>query len=163
MRKLFLAILFLPLILSSCAQTRCGTKKVYAYYTSTLPGTQMVDDNGNPVPPKPNITRFIYVESDERKVPEIDSVLYDNISLPASINRVEGNSTVVGNRFQDNEELTITAKKGYALWKIDLMSSPSGKPVPVDCKNILLRIKIDGKTCVFKINEESQLFTLPMY
>lgn len=153
-----------PLLITSCAQTRCSVKKGYAYYTVSMPGTQMVDDNGNPVPPRPDVGRFIYLEGDTSAgMPEIDSVLYDNSPLKANISPVEGNSAVVGNKFLNNNELTITAKKGHSLWRIDLFPPADTDSLNLDCKNILLKLKFNGKACEYKITQESQLMTLPRY
>ena len=164
MKALLFSILLLPVILTSCAQTRCAAvKKAYAYYTVTVPGMQMVDENGNPVPPKPDIARFIYLECSEAKLPEIDSVLYNGIPVIVSMSRVEADTVIAGNKFENNQALVIAAKKGNTLYKIALYAATDESPVNADCKNILLKIKIAGKNCEFKIKEELQLMTLPRY
>jgi hypothetical protein len=164
MKTLIFSILLLPVILTSCAQTRCAAvKKAYAYYTVTIPGMQMADENGNPIPPKSDIARFIYLECSEPKMPEIDSVLYNGIPVNASMSRVEADTVIAGNKYENNQELMITAKKGNTIYKIALHSATDQSPVNTDCKNIILKIKIAGKNCEFKIEEELQLMTLPRY
>lgn len=163
MKKITFAILLLPWLVTSCAQSRCAIKKGYAYYTVTAPGIQMMDDNGNPIPPKLDIGRFIYLEGNESVTPEIDSVFYNNIPLKAIINPVDGNTAVVGNKFENNQQFTITVKKGNLLWRIDLYPPADSDSLNLDCKNILLKLKFKGKTCEFRIQEELQLMTLPRY
>ena len=53
-------------------------KKAYAFYTVSIPGVQMADENGNPVPPKPICGTVYLFEWSGSKNPEIETVLYNN-------------------------------------------------------------------------------------
>ena len=61
MKILFLSAILMVVPLSLAAQTKCNIKKAYAFYTVSMPGMQMADENGNPIPPKPNIDRLLYI------------------------------------------------------------------------------------------------------
>lgn len=63
MKKVFLIVMFSAEILTACAKTKCNIKKAYAFYTVSMPGLQMVDENDNAVPPVHPIERFICIES----------------------------------------------------------------------------------------------------
>ncbi|MBK8610997.1 MAG: hypothetical protein IPL84_13905 [Chitinophagaceae bacterium] len=164
MKKISLAIVLLAFIVPIFGQTNCKIKKASAYYTSSAPGMQMVDDNGYPVPPKMTIDRFIYIELTSRKKPEIVTVLYNTTVLSVTLTAVEGNKAVLGSNFANNPDFNVQAKKCNSLWKLDLYTV-DGKDMPeLDCKDISINIKNeDGTTCTFKISNESRLNLLPRY
>ncbi len=167
MKKTFLFALLLAGTICF-GQTNCNIKKAYAYYTVSVPGVQMADENGNPVPPKPYIARFIYIECNGSKIPGIKTVLYNKFPLSFSVMRVKEKTVSVGNKpngyqVENNRVYTITAKRGNTLWKIDL-EPVAGKPmVETDCKNIIIKTKDSDKVCKFKLQKETQLMTLPRY
>ena len=163
MKKAFLIATLSAGILSSFAQTKCNIKKAYAFYTVNMPGVQMVDENGNPVTPVPQIERFIYLEWKGVKAPEIENVYYNTSNFTMSLTKVEGNSISVGEKWGNNQPRTIKSSIGYSLWKIEVSPVEDKIPVAIDCKNILLKIKSAGKSCAYKIFKESQVAGLPRY
>lgn len=163
MKKAFLVAMFSPAILTACAQTKCNIKKAYAFYTVSMPGVQMVDENGNPVPPVAQIERFIYVESKGPKAPEIETVYYDTGRFTMAVTKVEGSSISVGEKFGNIPPITIRAAKSFSLWKIELYPAEDKIQVATGCKNILLKTKSAGKGCTYKIAGESQLASFPRY
>ncbi len=163
MKKIYLlSVLFISL-LTSFAPGDGHIKKAYAYYTVTLPGIQMSDENGNPIPPVANIARFIYIEWSGAKIPVIESVLYNNIQLPATLFAADSNTVIAGNRFEDNGEIKITCNKQNSLWKIELHPPAVNKSVKEGCKNIVIKTKGTNKIYKFKLQKETQLTTLPRY
>ncbi|MBL7703751.1 MAG: hypothetical protein JNM14_15995 [Ferruginibacter sp.] len=158
--------ILLGLFLSGCfsvsfAQNNCSVKKGTAYYTSSIPGAQMADENGNPVPPKPVITRFIYLEYSGIKVPAIKSVSYNGVELSLTVISVK-EKTAFPDKEQNPGEV-IKAKKGNSLLKIDLQPE-EGKTMPATgSKSIIVKYKTSGKLCRFYIFSEKRLETLPMY
>lgn len=151
MKKAFLIVLFSAEILTACAQTKCKIKKAYVFYTVSIPGVQMVDDNGNPVPPLAQIERFIYIESKGSKAPEIETVYYDTSRFTMTVTKIEGSSITVGEKFGNIQSITIRAAKNFSLWKIELYQTEDKIPVARGCKNILLKTKSAGKGCIYKI------------
>lgn len=150
-------------VFTACAQGTCNVKKAYAFYTVSTPGVQMTDDNGNPIPPKATIQRFIYIEWCGVKQPDIEKVLYNNMALEATMTAVEGNTVIPGENTANNSDFKITAKKCNSLWKIELQPS-AGNPMPEQgSKNIIIKSREAGKTCEFKIATEQLLMTMPRY
>ena len=140
MKTFILSFLFLSATVCSFAQSSCNIKKAYAYYNVSMPGAQMADENGNPIPPKPNITRFIYVEYSGAKMPDIKAVLYNNMQLSFSALKVTAKTVSVGDK-NLNPNNSITAKKGNSFLKIDLQPA-EGKTMPDgDCKSIIIKMR----------------------
>ena len=68
---LFTVILF-AIGLTAFGQNNCNIKRGYAFYTISMPGMIMRDDNGNEVPAIPNEERCIYLECKGTKMPLIE-------------------------------------------------------------------------------------------
>lgn len=162
MKTLIISCLFLSAAFNSFAQNCGNIKKVYAYYNVSMPGTQMVDENGNPVNPKPNITRFIYVEYSGTKIPDIKTIVYGGKELSFSVVNVKDKTVWIGDK-ELNPNNSITVKKGNRLLKIDLQPA-SGKTMPdADCKSIVIKSRVGGKLCRFYVSSEKEFATLPSY
>lgn len=163
MKSIFISICLLAAAFICHAQTNCNIKKAYAFYTFSVPGAQMSDDNGNPIPPKVDIARFIYIEWGGTTKPVMQSVLYNNKTLSATLTPVKGRTVVPGSELSENNNSKITAKKGNSLWKIDLQPQGDNAMPDQGCKNIIIKTKVKGKTCSFKLLKETQLMVLPRY
>ncbi len=163
MKKIYLLSVLFVSLLTSFAPADGHIKKAYAYYTITLPGIQMSDENGNPVPQVFNITRFIYIEWSGAMIPVIESVWYNNIPLPATLIAANSNTVITGNKFEDNREIKITCNKRNSLWKIELHPASGNRSIKEGCKNIVIKIKGKNKIYHFKLQKETQLMTLPRY
>jgi len=100
------------------AQTKCNINRAWAYYTISFPGMQMMDENGNPIPPKPAIERMIYIEWCGTKKPEIKEVLYNNRSFAVVLEKVEGRWVIPGKNFSTENTTRITATNCKKLWKL---------------------------------------------
>jgi len=161
MKRAFISIFLTAFVLTAGAQKKCGIKKAWAFYTATMPGMAMADENGNIIPPKPIIGRFIYIECVGTAKPEIGSVLYNNRLLEASLTKVENVLVIPGGDIDNNKNYRIRPQKNNSLWKIDLQP-PGGDPMPAPgCRNIV--IKTRNKTCSFKLSKETKLSTMPTY
>lgn len=162
MKIFFLTILLLTGISASYAQTSCNIKKAYAWYNVSMPGVQMADENGNPIPPKANITRFIYVEYSGTKMPEIKSVIYNSTALNFTVEKIKEKTVSIGDK-NLNPGKTLTVKKGNSFLKINLFPS-EGRIMPDgDCKKIIINSKIAGKPCKYYVTNETAFATLPRY
>lgn len=164
MKKTVFAGLLTALVFSSCAQVKCSINKAYAYFTVSMPGTQMVDEKGNRVPPVPQVERVIYIEGRGLNKPVVESVSYNNEKFTPVLSKVEDSYVSPGKRYEDEKEITLKAKPGNTLWRLELQPL-SGKPQPASAySNILIKLKTAGKICSYKVpGGESQLFTLPRY
>lgn len=162
MKKIFLPIILLTCVSVSFAQSYCTIKKAQAFFNVSMPGVQMADENGNPVPPKPNITRFIYAEYSGSKMPDIKTVVYNGKALSFTIVSLKEKIVSVGDpKISPNYKLS--AKKGNSILKIGLQAE-EGKTMPeTDCKNIIIKSRVAGKICRFYIYAEKQFITAPRY
>jgi hypothetical protein len=162
MKALIISFLFLTANTYCFAQNACNIKKASAWYNASMPGMQRVDENGNPVEPKPNITRFIYVEYSGLKLPEIKSVAYNGVELSFTTISIKEKTVWAGDKTM-NPNNSITAKKGNSLLKIDLQPA-EGKTMPdTGCKSIVIKSNIAGKLCRFYVPTEKEFATPPMY
>lgn len=163
MKNIFLFVIMSGAVLTSCAQTKCHLKKAYAFYTVSIPGVQMADENGNPVPPKPYMERFIYIEWSGSKNPEIETVLYNSKPMAVTLAAVDGTSVSPGEDTGNNKDYKITSKKCNNLWKLQLQP-PSGNEMPAqNCNNIVIKIKGGDIACEFKLAKETELATFLRY
>lgn len=163
MKKIFLFFSLVIVVFISFAQTNCSIKKAYAFYTVSIPGVQMADENGNPVPPVPFINRYIYFEWSGSENPEIETVLYNNKALSVSLTAVDSSSVIPGENFGNNEEHKITAKKCNKLWKIELQPLANNTMPAENSNNIIIKTKGTNNSCQFKLKKEIQLKALPRY
>lgn len=145
------------------AQTGCNIKKASAFYTVSVPGIQMVDENGNAIPPKADIVRFIYIECFGKTKPEIKTVLYNNKNLPATVTAVKEKTVIPGGDLGNNKDFKITANKSNSLWKIELQPQADNSMPGQNCKSIIIKMKVKDKTCSFKLSKETELMTLQRY
>lgn len=163
MRSLFTILFMAAFVFNLDAQSKCAIKKAYAFYTVSTPGMQMTDENGNPIPPKADIARFIYIEYCGKDRPELESVLYDQIALNATLSPVNGKSVIPGENPKNNVPFKITAKNANRLWRIDL-HPVAGKEMPeTGCKNIVIKNRVKNKTCSVQLVNETQLASMPRY
>jgi len=105
MRSLFTILFMAAFVFNLHAQTKCSIKKAYAYYTVSTPGMQMTDENGNPITPKTDIARFIYIEGCGKARPVIEFVQYNNEILDATISPVTGKTVIPGNYPENTQHL----------------------------------------------------------
>jgi hypothetical protein len=162
MKPFIFSILFLAATSQCFAQNACGIKKAFAYYNVSMPGTQMVDENGNAVTPKPNITRFIYVEYSGTKMPDIKAVLYNAAALSFSVVKEKEKTISIGSK-NLNPNNSITARKGNSFLKINLQPVDGMEMPGTDCKSIVIKSKVGSKLCKFYVVEEKEFATPPSY
>jgi len=164
MKKTFFTGILIAVVFSSGAQVKCSINRAYAYFTVSIPGAQMVDEKGNPVPPVPQVERFIYVEGKGVNKPLVESVSYNNNRFTGVLTKVEGNTISAGKKSVDEKEVIIKARNGNTLWKLELQPVSDKPQDPSACRNILIKLKTAGKICSYKVpGGESQLSTPPRY
>ena len=157
MKKYCIAIL-LCTACSSYAQNY-KIQKAVALFTVSLPGMIPEDGNGNKLRPVPTIERYIYIESNYKSKPRIDSVLYNSIYFVSTVDTVYQNKITVGVNTATGMPVIISAKKGNRLWKINLQQPAGSFLAHEDLKKILLKATL-GKTKIKQLlNAEIQLNT----
>ena len=164
MKQLVLISILAITAFASQAQNKCSIYKATAYFTVSMPGTQFVDENGNRIPPVPNVQRIIYLECTGKKEPVIQSIAYDNTLYHAQVSDSTVNTVAVGKRFQDEKAVVLKPRKGNRLWKLELQPVIDKPQSPDACKNITIKLRVNNTVCSFHITgSEMQLYTLPAY
>lgn len=163
MKRILLSGFYLSFVFACFAQKKCAVKNAYAFYTVTIAGTAMADENGNTIPPTPLITRFIYIEWTGAKSPMVEKILYDKMFYTASITAVDSNTVVPGESNPENAEHTIRIKKCNSLWKIELQPADENKKAKEGASEITISLKNGDKKCIYMIKKETLLHTVPRY
>ncbi len=164
MKKPVLAALLAFTFFLSYAQTRCNINKGYAYFTSSIGGAQMVDENGNPVRQAPHITRFIYIEWKGTVKPVIHSITYDNREFRSSISQPASRTVVAGKNPLTEKDIILRTRKGNSFWKLELAAIDEKQAVPAPSKNIVIKVKRGDKICTYQVLQgETELYSPPMY
>jgi len=162
MRRLLLCMSFIAVAGSALSQTNCNIKNAHAFYSISMPGAQMADEQGNPVPPKPNISRLMYIEYSGTKAPEISAISYNNIAMHYTTVQVKKRTVFIGDR-AFNPKNSITAKKGNSFIQV-ILQPQEGTILPdVECKSIIVKSKLGKKRCVFYISTEKEFVSAPAY
>jgi hypothetical protein len=134
-----------------------------AFFTSSIPGMQRVDDNGNKVAPEPIVTRFIYVECKFNGRPKIDSVFYNGILFNASAADKEETNFKIGIKTENGKPVLLHPKKGNHIWKIDLVQADGNNLQHSVVKKITIKGKLDKTKFTTIIIAETELATPDMY
>ena len=163
MKKIIIFLLLLPPVLTSFAQVNCNVKQAHAFYTVSMPGMAMVDENGNTIPPVPTITRYIYFEWSGVKEPSIETVLYDKTAQSVEYSSFDSTSVIPVIDYGNNSDHKITAKKCNRIWVIQIYPKPGSLKVEQDCRDIVVKFKGAGNSCDIRIAKETHLMTLPRY
>ena len=155
MKKYCIAIL-LCTACSSYAQNY-KIQKAVAFFTVSLPGMIPEDGNGNKIRPLPLIERFIYIESNYKSKPRIDSVLYNSLYFISSVDSVHQNKITAGVNAATGIPVVITAKKGNRLWKVNLQQRAGSFLAHEDLKKILFTATLGKVSIKQVINVETEL------
>lgn len=97
-------------------------QKVWAVVTESAPGRVMTDENGKEVKPTPIMERFIYIETNYKTEPKIETVLYNGKTYQSSISAVTDIKHLAGSIYSNGKPFYITPKKGNKLWRISITS-----------------------------------------
>lgn len=163
MKQLLQILFFTSLCCTGFSQVNCSVKKAYAFYTETIPGVQMADENGNPIPPVPVIDRFVYIEWTGAGKPEISQVLYNNKKMQAEVTAVDGNTLIPGGDVGNNSDYSIKANKCHSLWKIQLQTVSGNEMPAIECRNIIIKLQKAGNNCEVPVANEIKLSTFLRY
>jgi len=152
-------------LISSCniCSAQYKIQNAQAFFTSSIPGIQRVDDNGNKIAPEPIITRFIYLECRYNGRPRIDSVFYNGILFSASAADKEEANLKIGIKTENGKPVLLRPKKGNHFWKIDLVQA-DGNTIPHSAiKKIIINGKLDKTKFTTIITAETELASPDIY
>jgi hypothetical protein len=125
MRNLRLLILFClsGSALSGCAQASF-IKKGNAFMSERSPGTEMLDDNGNPVVQQKIVNYTVYVEL-SGAVPEWKYAWYQSQMFVLNPTKIDGGKLEIGIDKTTGKKITIQPAKGNQLWQLELVPTKS--------------------------------------
>lgn len=137
----------------SLAQLAGSVIKAWAFNKPVTHGTLMVDDNGNPVHPAADTSRFIYMECKGNMEPRVDNVMYGSRVFSVAVFPA-GQKEILMLTKKDGRAYSIKPAKGNYLWKLELSSSSIQKRYSGNQKKITIKGKLGSKsfTCTL-INE----------
>jgi hypothetical protein len=148
----FMLLLFLP----SCAQTKNSTQ-LHAFFKQENPGTQMVDESGQPISGPLYLTRVLYLQAPVEMLLQVDSVRYGKQALSASHFPEPQSNLKVGKMNNSGKEIQLAAEKGNQWWRIEVTPTDPG----LSTRNIKNRIrvygKLAGKPYVWEASNETEL------
>lgn len=160
--KKILSLSFLLLLLFAGHAQTYKIQKAWAFVTESMPGRAMADEQGHAITPQPKIERFIYIETNYKNQPKIDSVIYNTAVYKATLTAVKQTKHQAGIIFADGKAVYINVKKGNKLWRIDL-EPLSETPLPSGAvKKITLKGKLGATSFKQVLYSETRL-TGPEY
>lgn len=130
------------------AQQPAGIK-LYAFFTESIGGMPMIDEEGRRSAPQPIIERLIYLECRCTVKPLIDSVFYNNVLFKPQLTSKPETNYKIGLKKLNQQPVTLTPKKGFCLWKVDLQQSTE-KVLP---NNQVKKIIVKGRTGKLKFTK----------
>ncbi len=157
----------LTAILSVIAALSCSAQhkiqKAQAFFTVSIPGVQLADEQGNRINPAPVMERFIYLECNYNGKPAIDTVLYNGIFFTCTVAETGENTATIGVKKVNGKPVILKAKKGNHVWRIDLLQA-DGKTLPHELlKKIVLKGKLDKTIFSYVIVTETELVAPQRY
>jgi hypothetical protein len=156
MKKTVSVFLFLAAMIAVNAQTY-KIQKAWAFVTESMPGRVMADEHGHTITPQPKIERFIYIETNYRNQPKIDSVIYNTAVYKATLTAVKQTKHQAGIIFADGKAVYINVKKGNKLWRIDVEALKE-TPLPGGAvKKITLKGKLGATSFKQVLYSETRL------
>jgi hypothetical protein len=160
--KKIVALLLLFTAIGNCS-AQYSVKKVQAFFTVSMPGMAMQDEQGNTIDPQPVIERFIYIECRFNGKPTIDSVFYNGILFTPAVAAKEETTTRIGINAATGKPVNLLPKKGNHIWKIDV-EQPNGKTLKHQAvKKILIKGKLGKMKFSYTLTAETKLTTPDRY
>ncbi|RYZ27750.1 MAG: hypothetical protein EOO10_11765 [Chitinophagaceae bacterium] len=117
--SLIFLLCFLTVGFSACAQASF-IKKGKAFIRESSPGTEMLDDNGNPTVQPKIVSYMAYVEL-AGAAPEWKYAWYNNQVFAVTATKIEEKKLEVGIDKSTGEKITMLSAKGNQLWQLELI------------------------------------------
>jgi hypothetical protein len=154
--KRIVGFLLLLTAISSCS-AQYKLVKAQAFFTASMPGMAMQDENGNIIDPKPIIDRFIYIECRFNDRPKVDTVFYNGLLLKAVVADKEETTTAIGIKKSSGIPINIIPKRGNHVWRIDLQQINADTLKHEAVKKIVIKGRLAKTKFSYKLSTETEL------
>lgn len=159
MKRVFYCILLLLLSLSlikAQQKTATGLVKARAFYQLRLPGTQMVDEKGQPVSQVADTIHFIVMEIRGNQVPVVDSLFYFGKYYRCTVSGISNPKWNIGNLKRNGKTAAWQVQPNSGLWMVEFTAvkkTIAKKPA------VVVKGKIGRKKIVTSLSIEEELET----
>lgn len=161
-RQLFF-LSFILIVISSCAQSKYGIKKVTAFYALRTPGNIPVDENGRELYSGPDTIHTIYIEVSGKNTIKWEDAWKNNNYYTVISTKITQATFEAGMDKTANSRVIIKPSAGNTLWQLSL--SPSETKITNPAKalhnEIILRGKYKEKKITQKISNLTELVLPP--
>jgi len=159
----FMLVLLLVNLLSSCAQTKKLVINSHAFFEQRLPGMQRTDQDGKPVPVKPDTVTIVYVETVSKDV--LWETAWQNGQQYSFFSQeIVAAPFNAGRSYTEDRKITLFTESGNFLWKLYLIKEPNQKAPPdqpIKGNEILLKGKFKGKPFFKNAGKPVELAPIP--
>ena len=149
--------------------TVCGNaqnykiQKAYAFVSSFTPGRAQTDENGRRINPGPVTERVIYLETNYKGTPVIDSVLYNSELFAGIITAIKETRHNAGIKKANGQTVIIAPKKGNYSWRMDLQKANGNNLEHEAVKKITIKGKLGKFKFSYAVTAETELKTPDRY
>ena len=150
------------LLFQACAQIKAGTN-VQAYYVQENPGTQMVDESGQPLSAPVRLTRVLYLKAPASAPLQIDSIVYGKSVFAATAFAEQETTVRIGKLKTTNREVVLKAEAGNRWWRIEVTPSEADISSSLPAKQIQLIGSLNGRKTRWSAAGEQELVAASRY
>lgn len=162
MKKICITVLLVN-ALFFCQAQLYKIQNAIAFYTVSTPGKVMIDMDGHKTNPPAVYGHFIYIETNYKNKPRIDSVFYNNVLFTGTIDSIKEKKHQVGINAATGKPIILTPKKGNYLWMMSLQQVNGSPLTPEQIKKISFKCKLGTTNIKQIITKEIQLTVPDMY
>ena len=162
MKKITGVLLLFVFAVSSNAQNY-KIQKAYAFVSSFTPGRAQTDEGGRRMNPGQITERFIYLETNFKGKPEIDSVLYNNELFAGTLSAIKETRYNAGIKKANGQVVIISTKKGNYSWRLDLQKVRGNNLEHKTVKKITIKGRLGKFKFSYALTAETELKTPDRY
>ncbi len=128
--------------------------KTKSFYKKRTQGTQMVGEDGVPIPQKPDTFHFTILEVKGKSAPVVDSLFYYGKYYNATVSGVGTSNWVVGKLKSNSKKIVWKVQPGNSLWLVEYSAEAPREPGK---KAVIIIGKLHKQKFRIIINKEEEL------
>jgi len=128
-----------------------------AFSTTIIGGMPRKGNDGRVINPVPQVNRFIYIETNGKARPELETILYDNIAYKAFAVDSSRTLVIAGTTAKGKQVVLETANKNNYIWRINVAPVDVNKSLTGTAGTITLKGKAGGIEFTSKLKKETTL------